>query len=126
MRIIIAGSRFAPEDHGAPARYAAACEEAMATLRLIIEVDVVISGAARGADRIGEEWGRRHGVPVKRMPAEWGTFGKRAGFMRNESMAKLPGVGALLALWDGKSKGTKHMIGLARERKLLVWVQPVN
>lgn len=72
-------------------------------------VDVVISGMARGADRLGESWAKRHGVNLAQFPADWnGPHGKGAGFVRNEKMAEYGDE--LLALWDGKSKGTKHMI----------------
>jgi hypothetical protein len=30
---------------------------------------------------------------------------------------------ALIAFWDGKSKGTQHMINLAKERDLIVAVK---
>ena len=47
----------------------------------------------------------------------WDGLGKRAGYVRNVEMAKFAiennSVGVLIAFWDGKSKGTKHMIGLA-------------
>lgn len=125
MKVIIAGSRFTPGDRAAHARYTGACNDAMRTLSMIADVTEVISGAARGADRIGEEWAHRHGVLVRRMPADWDTYGKRAGFLRNESMARIPGVGLLVALWDGQSKGTRHMINIARECKIATWIVDV-
>lgn len=50
------------------------------------------------------------------MPADWNKYGKSAGYKRNEQMAIY--ADACLAFWDGKSKGTKHMIGLAKRHNL--------
>lgn len=68
---------------------------------------LVISGTAPGGDRIGEQWAKLHDVPVERMPADWETHGKKAGFLRNTAMAEIADGG--LALWDGVSRGTAHM-----------------
>ena len=53
-------------------------------------------------------------------PANWNKFGKSAGFRRNEQMAEV--ADALIAFWDGKSHGTKHMIEIMENKKLLVKV----
>ena len=79
---------------------------------------VVLSGTARGADLLGEAWAKEHGVPCERFPAEWDQYGKSAGYKRNVQMAEQ--AEALIALWDGKSKGTKHMIDIARSKGLRV------
>lgn len=84
----------------------------------------IISGAARGADRLGERWAREHNIPLRRMPAEWEKYGKRAGYLRNEKM--LQHADALIALWDGKSRGTAHMIEIAKRKGLRVFVRQVK
>jgi len=71
----------------------------------------IISGAARGADKLGERYADLRGYEITRFPADWGNNGKAAGFIRNEEMAGYSD--ALIAFWDGKSKGTKHMIDTA-------------
>lgn len=71
----------------------------------------VISGCARGVDKLGEEWARKHNIEVFRVPANWEMFGKSAGIIRNKMMIK--GCDAVIALWDGKSRGTKHAIDYA-------------
>ena len=76
------------------------------------------SGTARGGDRIGECWAGMNGHAVKRFPADWGKFGRSAGYKRNEQMADY--ADALVAIWDGKSKGTKHMIDIATKKGLPV------
>ena len=42
------------------------------------------------------------------MRPNWTKFGRRAGMLRNADMAEQ--AQALVAFWDGESKGTKHMI----------------
>ena len=71
----------------------------------------ILCGKARGADTLGERYAKEHDIPVNYYPAEWGRYGKSAGYIRNEQMAM--NADALIAFWDGKSRGTKHMIDLA-------------
>lgn len=65
-------------------------------------------------------------MELVRFPANWAAFGKRAGYIRNEQMAKYAvedgSCGMLIAFWDGKSRGTKHMIDLANKHGLKVHV----
>ena len=80
----------------------------------------IVCGKARGADTLGETYAKEMGYSVKEFPAQWNEFGKRAGYIRNEEMAKY--ADACVAFWDGESKGTKHMIDLANKHKIEVRV----
>ncbi len=86
----------------------------------------IISGTARGADSLGERYAFEHGYKVKRFIPDWDGLGKRAGYVRNADMAKFAcengNQGMLIAFWDGKSKGTKHMIDLAKRYGLEVHI----
>lgn len=86
----------------------------------------IVSGAARGADRLGEQYAKVAGYEISRFPADWDGLGKRAGYVRNAEMAKYAiadeNYGVLIAFWDGKSKGTKHMIDLAEKNGLEVHI----
>lgn len=86
----------------------------------------IVSGTARGADLLGEQYAKVAGYEVSRFPADWDGLGKRAGYVRNAEMAKYAmadeNYGVLIAFWDGKSKGTKHMIDLAEKKGLEVHV----
>jgi hypothetical protein len=73
---------------------------------------LVISGNARGVDRLGEGWANMNNIPILRMPADWDTYGKAAGRVRNVEMANE--AEALVAFWDGLSPGTRHMIDTAK------------
>lgn len=78
----------------------------------------VVSGTAQGADRLGERWAEMRGYDIERYPAQWDVYGKSAGYKRNEYMASI--ATNLLAFWDGKSRGTKHMIDIAKRKGLAV------
>ena len=77
---------------------------------------VIVSGKARGADSLGERYANEMEYKIAEFPANWDKYGKRAGYIRNEEMAKY--ADACVCFWDGKSKGTKHMIDLADKHNL--------
>ena len=85
-----------------------------------IDITTVVSGGARGVDTLGEHAAKMMNIPVMRYEADWDLYGKSAGYKRNGVMAK--NADALIAVWDGKSKGTKHMIDLAHLRGLIVYI----
>jgi len=80
----------------------------------------IISGGARGADLMGEQYAKSRAMPLERYPANWDLYGNSAGYRRNEQMARV--ATHLVAFWDGKSRGTKHMIDIAVEADLEVRV----
>ncbi len=77
---------------------------------------VIISGRAKGADRVGEEYAQRNSIPVEEYPAQWDLYGTSAGYIRNTEMAN--NATHLVCFWDGKSRGTKNMIDIAKKRGL--------
>ena len=83
-----------------------------------------ISGTAKGADILGEQFAYTYEYEVKRFVPDWNSYGKSAGYRRNAEMAKYASeaYGVLFAFWDGKSKGTKNMIDLAKRYDLEVHV----
>lgn len=103
MKTIIAGSRGASYKEVIDAVNACPFKD---------KITQVISGTARGADQHGEQVAHNHGWPVHRMPANWNAHGRRAGYLRNVDMSEA--AEALIAVWDGESKGTKHMIDIAK------------
>ncbi len=62
---------------------------------------------------LGEKYAAENGFKIERYPAEWDKYGKMAGPIRNEKMAK--SADYVICFWDGQSKGTKSMIEYARE-----------
>jgi len=81
---------------------------------------VVISGTARGVDQLGEKWAKENNVALERYPAQWDKHGKSAGYKRNIEMAR--NADALIAVWFKKSHGTKHMIDVAEQFNLKIYV----
>lgn len=90
----------------------------------------IISGTARGADTLGERYADEYGYEVVKFPADWDNLGKKAGIVRNAEMAKYAVEdghdGVLVAFWDGKSKGTEHMINIAKRYGLAVYFNSIN
>lgn len=87
------------------------------------EITEVVSGTAKGVDTEGEGWASLNEVPIKRFPADWkpnGVFDRGAGHKRNAKMAEY--ADALIAVWDGKSPGTRNMINEAAKRGLKIYV----
>lgn len=115
-RLIIAGSRTITD----PEILRAALAAYHATPERVQEV---VSGGAKGADALGAAWAREHGIRLQIFVADWAAFGKSAGPRRNTAMARY--ATHLLALWDGQSRGTKHMIDCARSQGLRVYVYRV-
>jgi len=77
------------------------------------KLTLVVSGAARGADKLGEYWARENKIETLIFPADWDKHGKKAGFIRNEDIIK--NCDCCIAFWDGESKGTKHSISLCEK-----------
>ena len=82
---------------------------------------IFFSGGCRGADRMGERFARENGFEVRYFFANWKLFGRSAGPIRNEQMAR--NCDCVICFWDGRSRGTKNMIDLARQygKKLRVY-----
>ena len=72
------------------------------------EITEVVSGHAHGVDRLGERWANFNNIPIKIFTANWAKHGRKAGYIRNIQMGEY--ADALIAVWNNKSRGTKHMI----------------
>lgn len=116
MRVIIAGSH-----KGIPPKLGHELVRAGVFIAKTLgwEITEVVSGKAPCIDTYGEEWANHHGIPVRPFSADWGRWGKRAGYLRNTEMGEYGE--ALIAITNG-SPGTAHMIRIARKRKMPVIV----
>ena len=119
FRVIIAGSRDFTDYQFLRQK----CDAILSSKRQDSNI-VIISGTARGADRLGEQYAREHGYQIERYPADWDNDGHAAGPIRNARMAD--NADALIACWDGRSRGTKNMIETAKVKGLAVRVINTN
>lgn len=118
MRVVIAGSRGLCCDD--------LLREVMTSFTGITEV---VSGMEpTGVDAAGVRWAEANGIPVARFPPGWEKFTRRgdghggnpAGMARNEDMAAYGDF--LVAIWDGKSPGTRDMIRRMRAKGKPVFI----
>jgi predicted Rossmann fold nucleotide-binding protein DprA/Smf involved in DNA uptake len=80
-------------------------------LRKFMPIANVISGGARGADRLAEQWARHNGIePVVFYPDH--KKYRHPYHHRNRLIAEA--CDHLVAFWNGHSTGTKYTIDYAR------------
>lgn len=116
MKTIIAGSRsFNDYDR---------FEDLMDGVSMFINVTSIISGLAHGADTMALKYAAEADLPVEKFEPNWEKYGKAAGPLRNSEMVER--ADALVAFWDGESRGTKSVIDLALRAGLTVIVLPVE
>lgn len=118
FRIIVAGGRDFSD-------FSLLCNKLDYLLRDKIKTHkiVIVSGGAKGADTLGEIYAKQRGFEVDRYPVKWiwkdnRCINRDEGYKRNVRMSE--NADALVAFWNGFSKGTAHMINIARNKGLLV------
>ena len=102
------------------------------------EITEVVSGTAKGVDSLGEKYASDNNIDCSRFEAKWkdinvkgavvrknryGSYNAKAGLSRNEDMGEY--ADALIAIWDGKSSGTRHMINYMKSLNKKVFVYKV-
>lgn len=85
-------------------------------LRGLHNIEITLCGECEGPDKIGKKWAIENNIPVKSYEADWNKYGKAAGPIRNEEMAK--DATHAVIFYDGKSRGSKNMIELCKKYKL--------
>jgi len=116
MKLIIAGGRDFVD-----MSYAIECINRLIDQGKIKEEGLeIVSGMARGADTVAINIAKSNNLTLHEFPADWDKHGKAAGYLRNIDMAKFSD--ALVAFWDGQSKGTEHMIQTMRSKNKPVYV----
>lgn len=111
MKVIIAGSRHLKDPMWVP----------KAVENSGMEISELVCGMAAGVDTMAYRWAKICGISAKEFWANWNTFGRSAGSIRNGLMADY--ADALIAIWDGASKGTGNMIDQARRKGLQVYIE---
>ena len=86
----------------------------------------IVSGGARGADRLADEVARSLGITSVVIEADWEEYGRRAGYLRNVAMAEYvverlsPLVTGDVVCFPG-GKGTQMMRAIGRKHGLGVF-----
>ena len=120
MKTIIAGSRAIGRlsqrtwDYE---RLIALIDEAVSDSK--ISITQIISGGAGGPDRAGEMWAAENDIEIVSMKPNW-ALGRGAGLIRNGEMVER--AEALIALYDGQSRGTADTIAKMRRKGCEVFV----
>lgn len=85
-----------------------------------LEITLVVSGGAKGADSLGEEYANANNIPTKIFLPDWEKYGKSAGMLRNSDIINEAEI--VVAFWDGESKGCKDAIAKANKlnKKVLI------
>lgn len=79
------------------------------------ECEMIITGGANGIDTVAEEYADRHGIPKTVIRPDYKRYGtKAAPIKRNEQMVDM--ADSVLAVWDGKSTGTKNTVNYAAKQ----------
>lgn len=114
MKVIIAGSRWIHDINLVDSAIKAS----------EFPIKAIVSGTARGIDTCAIEWAKQNGFTedqIHKFPAYWRKYGQHAaGFIRNRKMSRF--ADALIAIWDGNSRGTAHMIQCMRELDKPVYI----
>ncbi|RXP46194.1 DUF2493 domain-containing protein [Lutibacter sp. HS1-25] len=113
MKIIIAGSRTFTD-------YKKLFEVCDLFLQDQTVIEIVSGAYNKGADKLGEKYAAKKGFQLTKFPADWKRYKRAAGPKRNQQMANY--ADALIAFWDGKSRGTKNMLNLAKQAQLKIKV----
>lgn len=116
MKILICGSR----DFNDYVFFEKKILEILKKYFIPLEKIEIVSGHARGADLLAENFAKKFSIKNTIFPADWELYGKSAGFIRNAQMIEyiLNDTGLVVAFWDGKSNGTRHTINLAKKKNI--------
>ena len=83
----------------------------------------IVSGMAPGVDTLAIQYANENNLPLIEFHADWVQYKRAAGPIRNRQMAEYGD--ALIAIWDGESRGTMNMISEATKRGLKVYVKRI-
>lgn len=92
-------------------------ERVVDVLKCFPKDTIIIHGAAKGADTIAGLVAKELGLTVREYPAKWSEYGRAAGPIRNKQMYETEKPDIVIAFHNDieNSKGTKHMVSLARK-----------
>jgi hypothetical protein len=77
--------------------------------------EVIVSGGAKGADKLAEVYAKERGIETEIYLPEYDRYGRGAPLKRNLKIVDAADL--VVAFWDGKSRGTKFGIDYAGKQK---------
>jgi len=102
MKLLICGSRSIKEFDPAP--------------YIPQDCELIIAGGAKGVDTLAEKYADSHGIPKEIVLPDYAKYGRYAA-PRKRNIIMVDMADAVLAIWDGKSTGTKYTIEYAKKQK---------
>jgi len=79
-------------------------------------ISELVSGGCSGVDKMAERYAKENDIPIIVFKADWKKYGRGAGPIRNTKIIQY--CDFVVAIWDGKSKGTADSINKAKRLKL--------
>lgn len=76
-------------------------------------VTEIVSGGARGIDSCAKEYAEKHNIRLTEFLPEYKLYGRAAPIKRNIKIIDYADL--VIALWDGRSKGTESVIRNCRK-----------
>lgn len=76
-------------------------------------IDVLLTGGAIGVDSLAIAYAEKHSIKHIEILPNYSKYNRAAPVIRDEEMVKM--CDRVVAIWDGKSKGTKHTIDFAKK-----------
>lgn len=113
MRVAVVGSRQVND-------------EVLKQILLVLPVSTseIISGGADGVDALAAQVAELLEIPLKTFLPDYETYGKRAPLIRNLKIVDY--ADEVLAFWDGRSHGTRHIVGECIKRQKPVRIYPLE
>ena len=87
-----------------------------------IDITLIVSGGADGADKLSEQYASEKNIPTKIFLPDWEKHGKSAGFLRNTDIINEAEL--VVAFWDNQSNGTRDSINKAHKQEKIVIIIP--
>ena len=84
------------------------------------EVTEIVSGGAKGIDTCARAYAHQKGLRLTEFLPEYQKYGRSAPLRRNLEIIDY--ADAVIAFWDGESRGTKFVIDVCKKRGKMVTV----
>lgn len=106
MKLLVAGSRTCPYEGLVNSQILLMRQQYPA-------ISEIVEGGATGVDRFARVYALHNDLDIRTFQADWDRYGKSAGPIRNVEMANYADL--MLLVWDGKSRGSRHMLNTFQE-----------